>query len=373
MFFFKCVGIYTALMQEATISYQLLQSDSLQPFNVTKMNVLFLLLLLVGLASSVLISSNPNGAVISLYKETCCKSYNNGKAIKFGDDRLAFFFCPQNVEELCSPRSCKEVLYLNPNASSGYYYISLFNGSRIKNFCDMEGINCDQQGGWTRIAYLNTTQPEAVCPEGLRARSYGNLDHQLCSKIGNGGGCSSVYYSSLVNYTKVCGQVRGYHYGSPDGTAPYLGGGTIQNRTIDKLYVDGVSITYGINPRKHIWTYMGSLYEQTSSTTSYVCPCNTQYQQRNLPPAFIGHDYYCESGNHVPNEWYPPTFFPYDPLWDGKQCSVQEALCCNSTSMPWFIKFLNEESSFPIEIRLCRNEQFNNEDVPVEIIEILVK
>ena len=65
----------------------------------TIMNFLILPLLLVGLASSVLISSNPNGAVVSLYKETCCKSYNNGKAIKFGDDRLAFFFCPQNVEK----------------------------------------------------------------------------------------------------------------------------------------------------------------------------------------------------------------------------------------------------------------------------------
>ena len=128
------MGIYTVIIQETSISCQILRSDSLQPFNVTKMNVLFLLLLLVGLASSVLISSNPNGAVISLYKETCCKSYNNGKAIKFGDDRLAVFFCPQNVEELCSPRSCKEVLYLNPNASSGYYYITLFNGSRINIF-----------------------------------------------------------------------------------------------------------------------------------------------------------------------------------------------------------------------------------------------
>ena len=54
-------------------------------------------------------------------------------------------------------------------------------------------------------------------------------------------------------------------------------------------------------------------------------------------------------------------------------CGVQESPCCNSTSMPWFIKFLNEESSFPIEIRLCHNEHLNNEDVPVDIIEILVK
>ena len=77
----------------------------------------------------------------------------------------------------------------------------------------MEGLNCDQQGRWMRIAYLNMTQPGATCPEGLRARRYSNLDHQLCSKIDDGGGCSSVYYPSPVNYTKVCGQIRGYQYG----------------------------------------------------------------------------------------------------------------------------------------------------------------
>ena len=330
-------------------------------------------LLLVGLASSVLISSNPNGAKISLYKETCCKSYNNGKAVKLVEEQLAFLFCPQNVEELCSPRSCKEVLHLNPNASSGYYYITLSNGSTEYIFCEMEGINCDQEGGWMRIAYLNMTQPGAICPEGLRALSYSNLDHQLCSKIGDGGGCSSVYYSSPVNYTQVCGQVRGYQYKSPDGAGPILGGGFGPNTEIDQVYVDGVSITYGDNPRKHIWTYMGSVFEEVNSKSSIVCPCHTQYNQQLLPPTFIGNDYYCESGNPVPNTWYPTTLYPNDPLWDGKQCSFQEAPCFNSTSMPWFTKFLNEESSSPIEIRLCHDEVLNNEDVPVDIIEILVK
>ena len=167
----------------------------------------------------------------------------HGKAVKLTEGQLAFLFCPQNVEELCSPRSCKEVLHLNPNASSGYYYITLSNGSKINILCDMEGLNCDQQGGWMRIAYLNMTQPGATCPEGLRARRYSNLDHQLCSRIGDGGGCSSVYYPSPVNYTKVCGQIRGYQYGSPDGAGPNLGNWTKPNTEIDQVYVDGVSIT----------------------------------------------------------------------------------------------------------------------------------
>ena len=59
-------------------------------------------------------------------------------------------------------------------------------------------------------------------------------------------------------------------------------------------YVDGVSITYDVNPRKHIWTYMGNLYEQVNSITSDVCPCHTQYDQQFSPPTFIENDYYCE-------------------------------------------------------------------------------
>ena len=47
--------------------------------------------------------------------------------------------------------------------------------------------------------------------------------------------------------------------------------------------------------------------------------------------------------------------------------------CCTSTSMPSYIKSLNEESCSSTEIRLCHNEQFYNEDVLVDIIEILVK
>ena len=94
------------------------------------------------------------------------------------------------------------------------------------------------------------------------------------------------------------------------------------------------------------------VFEQINYNHGGVCPCDTQYATQFSSPKFIGNDYYCESENPVPNKWSDSTFFPNDPLWDGKQCSVQEAPCCKSTSMPWFTKFLNEESSSPMEIRL---------------------
>ena len=66
--------------------------------------------------------------------------------------------------------------------------------------------------------------------------------------------------------------------------------------TIDDNYVDGVSITYGSAPRKHIWTYAAAPYDH--KTTYYGdCPC----KQNNtiIAPPFIGTDYYCESGQIV--------------------------------------------------------------------------
>ena len=58
----------------------------------------------------------------------------------------------------CNPpknRSCQEILYCFPSASSGYYQITAPNGSLVKVYCDMEGINCGGEGGWTRVAYVN--------------------------------------------------------------------------------------------------------------------------------------------------------------------------------------------------------------------------
>ena len=45
----------------------------------------------------------------------------------------------------CNPprnRSCQEIIYCFPSASSGYYQIHAPNGSLLQVYCDMEGTNC---------------------------------------------------------------------------------------------------------------------------------------------------------------------------------------------------------------------------------------
>ena len=49
-------------------------------------------------------------------------------------------------------------------------------------YCDMEGINCDGEGGWTRVAYINMTEPNATCPNGLTLQNFNNISHPLCGR-----------------------------------------------------------------------------------------------------------------------------------------------------------------------------------------------
>ena len=183
------------------------------------------------------------------------------------------------------PAECLEILQRNNLATSGYHTIRAPNGSFMSVYCDMEGSNCDGQGGWMRVGYLNMSEPCATCPSGLTLRQFNNIDHGLCGRPMS----SSITYSTYgVHYSKVYGQIRSYQYNSPDGFPPlHLG----FNKTADidncDTYVDGVTITYSSNPRKHIWTYAGGLSERLEGQVLYWCPCNNGSNGTTVP-SFVG-------------------------------------------------------------------------------------
>ena len=156
----------------------------------------------------------------------------------------------------------------------------------------------------------------------------------------------------------MCGQVRGYQFYAPDAFFYRVG--------IDSAYVDGVSITYGTAPRKHIWTYANGNYLDTGN---HNCPCNNGSSA--IPPPYVGSDYYCETGNNG-NVRGSHMLYPNDPLWDGQQCPGVEAPCCTHPNMPWFTKTLSETTTEDIELRVCRSNN-NDEDTPLEVIELFVR
>ena len=260
--------------------------------------------------------------------------------------------------------SCAELAEQEPDIPLGKYWILNSTQSPVQVFCEMDNVfpsGLNVIGGWVRVANLNMTDPDQQCPENLQL-SYTNQPIRLCGRRTDSR-CDSVTFSTYgVQYRQVCGRVRGYQFRAPDAfeycPAPC---------TIDKPYVDGVSITHGASPRKHIWTYAAGLYENIAN--KFTCPCTGS---GTSPPGFVGSEYYCESGLNGP-PWEPPVLYYNDPLWDGQNCDVLERTCCNSPNLPWFCKELLEPTTDNLELRLCADEPHTNEDTPIDLVELYIQ
>ena len=102
------------------------------------------------------------------------------------------------------------------------------NESLVQVYCDMEGANCGGQGCWTGVAYVNMSQSGATCPQGLTEQTFSGLT--LCGRSSTG--CQGTWVSILgLNYSRVCGQLLGYRWGTPEMLS-------IQKALIDSSYVD---------------------------------------------------------------------------------------------------------------------------------------
>ena len=222
--------------------------------------------------------------------------------------------------------------------------------------------SCNTVPGWMRVANLDMTDPNESCPPGLQTQN-SNLK-KFCS--GHGSGCLSVVFPVHgVTYRKVCGKVIGYQYGFIDAFDPYYND---RHSTIDNLYVDGISLTYGTSPRSHIWTFANANEELVSNR--YVCPCTkTDTPYTGVVPPFIDNDYFCDTGSHlaVLHQW-----FTEDPLWDGAGCG-ETSTCCEFNSPPWFCKDLPEPTTDDIEMRLCKTGGDSDENIGLEVVRIYVQ
>ena len=223
----------------------------------------------------------------------------------------------------------------------------------------MGTAHCNITGGWMRVVYLNMTEPGASCPTSLRQI---NTPAKLCGRH-TAPGCSGVTYSvDGIRYSKVCGQARGYQYYTGEAFHPSTNG-------INSHYVDGVSITYG-NPRHHLWTYAYGLTDDYNYNGAYNCPC-AKYPGE-APPAFVGLDYYCESG--ITGRWQDNNRIALeDPLWDGDGCGPGNS-CCAQAGMPWFCRTLPQEVSEDIEVRICADGRYSSdEEIYLEVFEIYIQ
>ena len=169
------------------------------------------------------------------------------------------------------------------------------------------------------------------CPTGLKSQLF-NGTH-ACVVNEDAPGCTSVLYSSFsIQYSKICGKIRGYTFGTVTGLRDK------QSSNITDNYLDGVSLTSNGN---HIWSFVAD----------GNCDCGNV-------PSFIGNDWTCDGA--VCNE----RKFCDNLIWNTTSCGE---------SSPWFLKNLSDSASADIEMRVCRDEHRHNEDIPISTIELFVQ
>jgi len=215
-------------------------------------------------------------------------------------------------------------------------------------------------GGWRRIVNIDISAGDD-CPTGwIKATQSGISFCRLTSSSSQS--CSSTIFSTNGrSYQRVCGRARGYQKG--DTVAFY---GSSFGKTIENDYVSGLSITFGSNPRKHIWTFAAGYSETRNSVDN--CPC-TIYPGRT-PLSFVGNHYYCETASVS----YPTSGFYYfnDILWDGAGC-VEGNSCCENTKQPWFYRQLSQTTQDDIEARICAWDQFSSSSTLIDQLELYIQ
>ena len=222
---------------------------------------------------------------------------------------------------------------------------------------------------WTRVAYLNMSDPQQTCP------SNWNL---ITSPVRGCGqsftarqNCDSVFYPVKGrHYSSVCGKIIAFHKGVFGGFSSVW-----SNRafTIEETYVAGVSLTHGPpGARQHVWTFVGTISEIDNTFNGKLhCPCSNNDNWTYEVPSFIGNDYFCDTGNRGPG-YSENAFYLNDPLWDGEGCGSTSS-CCQFNSPPWFCKSLPRATTDDLEIRLCYINPFHQGAKIISSIDIYIR
>ena len=165
---------------------------------------------------------------------------------------------------------------------------------------------------------------------------------------------------------------------------------------IDRLYVDGLSITYGF-PRVHVWTYaVGASKDPLFGGTAGNCPC----QSGQLQPHFVGDNMYCDSGHQSSsmaeieaNDYQPVLYTDIHnhTLWKEPCGDDITDTCCganilginNATELvkpPWFrrdnLDISFEETGYDganFEVALCTHEVDMQEGALITAFELYIK
>ena len=133
---------------------------------------------------------------------------------------------PFNLGTINNPaNSCSDIS--SQDRPSGRYWIATDStSSLVQVYCDMNrtSCSCNTAGGWMRVANLDMTDPNQNCPAGMRLVTRTTAPLRTCGgQIEISARCVSTTYSTYgVEYSKVCGRIIAYQYGTTDAFHPYF-------------------------------------------------------------------------------------------------------------------------------------------------------
>ncbi len=289
---------------------------------------------------------------------------NSTQLMQLSLNELVFDINTLNEHIFHPASSCKEIPLDQP---SGFYWVYTTTGiNRV--YCDMNStrcLQCNNSIGWTRVANLDLTDPMQQSYPNAFMLSIRTMPPLRTVGRPDTKGCVSATYDTFgIEYSNVCGRIIGYQDKQTDAFSAYYSNRSL---TLDTAYVDGVSLTHGLSPRQHIWTFAGASGEMGSVQSTCRCT-NTDSVWNGVVPPFIDNDYFCATGSRQTTE---NIFYSDDPLWDGQGCG-ENSDCCDFNSPPWFCKQLPEPTTDDIELRLCGNSRSSIEDIKVEIVELYI-
>ena len=204
--------------------------------------------------------------------------------------------------------------------------------------------------GWKLAVYRDFRDPDTPCPPEWQQTMYSERPY-TCGRPPAGPPCASTLYSLSYNlaYSKVCGRIKAYQFGTPLGFSHSF------------ILVHTSSF--------QIWRFTAGITQSQvdPSLTPQSCPCDGG----DLFP--MGFEYYfCESliEEDNPGTKYDNHFFHNEVLWDEAGCS-SSGDCCSRFDSPYFIRHLPHTTD-PLGVTIC-NSQLDDNNFAIELIELYIK
>ena len=202
-------------------------------------------------------------------------------------------------------------------------------------------------GKWIEVAHFNMNITSQQCPSSW---TFASSPARSCFASTPRSCPGTIFSTSGVTYSHICGRAIGYSLNSPDAFA------LRSPMNINGPYIDGVSVTHG-SPRQHIWSFAAG-HGIIQGVGTFRCPCDNQDRSYALlPPSFVGNNYFCDGDYN-------------GALWDAMDCTTN---CCTFNNPPWFSMTLPAPTSDDIEVRICSDQLLDDEGVQLSFMQLYVQ